>query len=93
MIKETNMSKFYNVVASNSVTGEFYVCEDNLASKQAAYQLFDSLVAQGQYDHVRVDRSFVTVRKLPNGKLDVGVSDRWLDKHWNSKVTKVRENA
>ena len=77
----------YNVVAENPSTGDFYVSESNIESKDTAYQLFDSLVNQHKYTSVRVDRTSVTVNALPNDKTEVLVSDRWLDKHYNSKVT------
>ena len=78
----------YNVVAENKDTGDFYISESNIESKDTAYNLFDVLVAEGKYNHVRVDRTAVTVNALPNNKTEILVSDRWLDKHYNSEVTK-----
>ena len=77
----------YNVVAENKDTGDFYVSESNIESKDTAYDLFEVLVKKGTYNHVRVDRTAVTVNALPNNKTEVLVSDRWLDRHYNSKVT------
>jgi hypothetical protein len=78
----------YSVVAENKDTGDFYISESNIESKDTAYSLFDVLVAEGKYNHVRVDRTAVTVNALPNNKTEILVSDRWLDKHYNSEVTK-----
>ena len=72
---------------AHSYTYNFYVSESNIESKDTAYQLFDSLVNQHKYTAVRVDRTSVTVNALPNDKTEVLVSDRWLDKHYNSTVT------
>ena len=77
----------YNVVAENPRTGDFYVSESNIESKDTAYQLFDSLVNQHKYTAVRVDRTCVTVNASQLGDAVVHVSDRWLDKHYNSTVT------
>ena len=85
----TELSKTYtyNIVAENPSTGDFYVSESNIESKDTAYQLFDSLVNQHKYTSVRVDRTTVTVNALPNNKIEVLVSDRWLNKHYGSHIT------
>ena len=77
----------YNVVAENKNTGDFYISESNIESKDQAYHLFEVMVAKGIYNHVRVDRTCVTVNALPNNKTEVLVSDRCLDRHYNSTVT------
>ena len=86
-MKTLSQSFTYNVVAENPSTGDFYVSESNIESKAQAYQLFDSLVNQHKYTAVRVDRTCVTVNALPNNETEVLVSDRWLDKDYNSVVT------
>ena len=77
----------YSVVAENKDTGDFYISESNIESKAQAYNLFEVMVSKGIYNHVRVDRTCVTVNALPNDETEVLVSDRWLDKHYNSTVT------
>ena len=77
----------YNVVAENPSTGDFYVSESNIESKDTAYQLFDSLVNQHKYTSVRVDRTTVTVNALPNNKTEVLVSDRHLWRHYGNRIT------
>ena len=86
-MNELSKTYTFNVVAENPSTGDFYVSESNIESKAHAYQLFDSLVNQHKYTAVRVDRTCVTVNSLANQKVEVLVSDRWLDKHYNSVVT------
>ena len=85
----TELSKTYtyNVVAENPSTGDFYVSESNIESKAQAYHLFDVLVSHDKYTSVRVDRTTVTVNALPNHKIEVLVSDRWLNKHYGSHIT------
>ena len=84
---ELSRTYTYNVVAENPSTGDFYVSESNIESKAQAYHLFDVLVSHNKYTSIRVDRTSVTVNALPNDKTEVLVSDRWLDRHYNSKVT------
>jgi hypothetical protein len=85
----TELSKTYtwNVVAENQSTGDFYVSESNIESKDQAYHLFDVLVSHNKYTSVRVDRTTVTVNALPNDKIDVLVSDRHMWRHYGSHVT------